>query len=820
MSTAQRMFGLAVLAAGVLHTAEGLIPFDGRWHYPHYLNFRPGDGQVCEVNPPRFSWSYLPGTVTTTNPPLQTFRFQLSRNPDFAAPDFVIDTELNFYNALPVLENTTWHWRVGYGIGSEDEIWSATRSFTFSEHAVLWDRTILSEAAARLAARPRPRLAPPGGDWHAWRETLAADPNRAAWLEAVLAIAERATNRPWWGDFPTTDRRDEAAYDDQAFANIARELAVAAFAYRLTGEERYLTAKDHAVALARFPIGGLASPEYHGPRRKWATQITEFLALVHDWLHPELTAEERGIILHSIDWRLHATYRVRNSWRGPEAMPRQSVAVFGASHPYENFMWSLPAVLLCAGDSETADQLVDVCLHYLTGVTSAHGPDEGWNEGLAYGGWKGLSMLQAAMTTELLLPELRLGDSPYFRRLGEWYAHLYPIGIQRLAFGDYARNPERQLPAQRNIFRHLARLTGDGRMQTRADALVAEVGDGLSARPWLDLLAKADWQPPEPQPERTRALFAEAGWVMVSNQPPSSRAAFQDAVGMIFQCRPRGGYSHSFRAENDFVWHAYGQALSAGGGNTAYPDPHARHSMSHNVILIDGVGQEWTPRLPEHPFCGRLLLHREGEGFVHWVGDATRAYQTLPGLRRWHRHVVFVDDAWFAVFDDLAMQPDADPARFSWLFHVAPEVPLNLEPAAIRYRIENVHARVALANRPESIHLVNRRGRDGFVNEITGEDMFEAAEKALADKGRSLPEDSWMNHNIRATNREPARTWTFLAGLTAWREGQPEPQVEFPSENAIRVAIPDGNTRIVSFDPAIPGDIHIDLSPVHAHAQP
>ena len=398
-------------------------------------------------------------------------------------------------------------------------------------------------------------------------------------------------------------------------------------------------------------------------------------------------------------------------------------------------------------------------------------------------------MLQAALTADLLLPGLQLGRSPYFTRLGAWYAHLMPLGIQRLAFGDYARNLERQVATQRSIFRHLTWLTQDGRLRTRADALTALGGDTASARPWLDLLTSEVKGLPEPVPEPTRALFPEAGWVMVSTRPPSDTTGFQDAVGMIFQCRPRGGYSHSYRAENDFVWHALGQTLSAGGGNTAYPDPHARHSMSHNVILINGVGQEWNPRRPDHPFCGRLLLHREGEGFVHWVGDATHAYQTVPGLQRWHRHVVFVDGSWFAVFDDLAMHAAADPARFSWLFHVAPQVPLALEPeaSAFRFTVGNVHARVALGNPAGTLAMVNRQGREGFVNEITGEDMLETAAKALTDKGRDLAEDSWMAHNIWVTNREPVREWTVLAALTAWREGEAEPQVRFPGPGTVTV---------------------------------
>jgi hypothetical protein len=49
----------AILVEAVL-SADGMLPLDGRWQYPHHLTFRPGDSQLCQMNPPRMSWPYLP----------------------------------------------------------------------------------------------------------------------------------------------------------------------------------------------------------------------------------------------------------------------------------------------------------------------------------------------------------------------------------------------------------------------------------------------------------------------------------------------------------------------------------------------------------------------------------------------------------------------------------------------------------------------------------------------------------------------------------------------------------------------------------------
>ena len=812
------IFMLSVLTVTSLVSDDAILPSDTRWEFANYLTFRPGDGQLCSVNPPRLSWPYVPYVVTgRNNIPLQKFRLQLSRTGDFSTPDMDVRTLYNFYNALPVLERTRWFWRVGYWAETKEEQWSPVRSFTFAPDAVEWDRAIITEAAQKLADKAHPRFAPPDGNWPAWKQTLSTDERTSRWLKETLRRAESVTKRDWWEDFPKSDLKGESPYDEQQFARIAGEIALANFAYRLTGDDRYAEAKELAVALAQFPKGGLSSPEYHGAPRKWPSQIAQYLALCLDWWYDELSEGEKAALLNSIDWRLRATFYEKYSWRSGDNIARQGVSVFCQSHPYENFMWSLPAVLLTAGDLEVSNELAEPCLHYLTGVTSAHGPDEGWNEGLAYGSWKGQTMLQATMYTALLFPELKIHLNPFYRRLGEWYAHLMPLGIQRLSFGDYAATPERHWRVQHDNFRVFAWLTGDGGFEYRRQELASRTGDKASSRPWLDLLGAGRFRTPNPQKDnQSIAIFPEAGWVMASTQSPSERAAFDDAVGMIFQCRSRGGFSHSFRAENDFVWYAYGQTLSAGGGSTLYPDPHSRHSMSHNVILVNGKGQEWNPWEPRYPFAGRIIAYREGENYIYWVGDATHAYQKTPDLLRWHRHIILVDGKYFVIFDDLAMRPNADPAKFSWLFHVAPDVPLEIAESSFSYGIENVNARVAFSGSTADVEIADLQGRDGYRNPITGDDLYAETVERLSNKNREL--DEAMAHNLWITNRKPATEWTLLSALVAWRDGDNEPQVLFTGKRAVNIKEADGTSRTISFDPNIQGDILVDVDAVRAHA--
>ncbi len=816
--------------------AEGLIGLDTRWEGPQVVTFRPANGATADVNPPRLSWPYvahvqtppahlLQGEHGERTVPFREFTLQICSAGDFADPEIEVNTGYNFYNALPSLEAGEWSWRVRYAEVTDEEAepqWGAVRTFVIEEETTEWDRTIIHEAASEIAQSPRPLLGPEDGDWDAWREELKSGEPSGALLEYTINRANTATRQEWWDDFPETDKEGEQPYSDADWGQeIGARLVDAAIAHRLTGDEEFAKAKDHFLHIAAFEPGGFTSPEYHYTGAKWGTRVTVHLAMFYDWWHDLLSEDERQKLLDAIEWRLELNLLEHRSWQGGKGIWPASVAIRGTSHPMENFLWATQAMLLTAGDLDLSSQKLPLGLHYLTGVTAHHGPDEGWNEGLGYGVWKSIYTLEASLLADLVLPDLNIGRNPMLHRLGRWHAHLFPFGVERLPFGDEsARNISRFESSQMFIMRRLAWLTGNPLDVYRYDVLTERHTDHGGGRAWVDLAASATLQSPSAaQEEPTRAHFPEAGWVMVSSHGPSDADGFEDSIGMIFQSRPRGGWGHSFRAENTFAWYAHGATLSAPGGSARFRDPHARHTMSHNGILINGEGQEWEPGLYEarYPFAGRLLAYEEHENYVHWVGDATYAYQTVEGLLRAHRHVIFVDDEWFAVFDDLAMRPNADPAAFSHLFHVAQDVPgeLDAEAAEFVFEMDGVQARMALANDPDSLEMVNLQHRDGFKNPVTGEDMYEEAVETQAQFDR---EPFGMAHNIWATNREPARDWHFLSTYTAAPMDEEPIEMAFPSSRQAVATYPDGRERSVSFDPNVSAGIEIDLERYRAHA--
>ncbi|MCM8797015.1 MAG: hypothetical protein NC923_03950 [Candidatus Omnitrophica bacterium] len=184
------------------------------------VNFRPGDGEEVDLNPPRFSWSYTPdprdinpcpsGSLCMAVSPKQ-FIFQVAderekleaarrlNNPLSANLTVNVRTSFNFFNTLPPFDRTkTFYWQVGYIKPKDAEpgqpihqywrlrdedwektasgdpivyVWSDIRSFTIKhdpadpenpeKNALIWDRSMLTDEPA-LNRRYRDYLAKRG----------------------------------------------------------------------------------------------------------------------------------------------------------------------------------------------------------------------------------------------------------------------------------------------------------------------------------------------------------------------------------------------------------------------------------------------------------------------------------------------------------------------------------------------------------------------------------------------------------------------------------------------------------------------------------
>ncbi len=297
---------------------------------------------------------------------------------------------------------------------------------------------------------------------------------------------------------------------------------------------------------------------------------------------------------------------------------------------------------------------------------------------------------------------------------------------------------------------------------------------------------------------------------MAATGPPSSIDTYQQGLGFAFQCRPRAAFSHSFYSDNSFILHAYGQMLNHGGSGCSNSDEFADHTMSHNAVLIDGLGQVQPDRDlgQAFPTYGRIVGYSRSKDYVYFAGNATRCFpqkpidsnsemlstwgripevytqRALPYLKRYVRHILFLRQKYFVVFDDLSC---SRPATFTWLYHIFPDSPLDFDPEhfTIDYTAKDVKVRLQHIAHTDSLQLDDRKGLNGHVNPFTGEDYRKYYE------GNIL-----CGHNLWISNKAKARDWRFLTVIYPQPPSGQIPVIKAGDDFSVQV----GNDKIC-FDP-------------------
>lgn len=804
-----RVFVLIVMFLSVTKTssaepihigAESVLPDQARSHYSRYVNWRPADGDIVSLNPPRMSWLYSPDWPMNVQDTLHTFQLQIADNSKFDKPVVDMACDINFYNALPVLQGAKkWYWRVGYDMGTPRAKWSAVRAFTLSEDAVFWDRTSL--ASPDLTGHPRILFNKDNlADIRALAKNNASSKAALDWMREQ---ADDIVTKDWWINFPKTDLVKEP---ETHFYQLAHDMALVGFVWKMTDDARYAGVKERAVIWASYPPGGRSSPEgLGGDGSEDATQNNEFLALLFDWLYEDLSAPEREVMIESLTWRV-AHMLNRFSWRRNGNVRRSYLAGVTSSHQYEGSMDAAVAGLALYEHHEAGWEWYNLMSNYLVGVTCGFGFDEAWNEGPGYGSSKAKWLANASLYFDTALPDANLGRNPYYANVTNYLSRVIPVGMDHNAWGNQ-RNASRGNHLAH--FRKFAYLTGDGKDLLNWKEYGGE--DFSKFRPWIEYVLPYYYEEPKPEPEKElTALFAIDGWGMAATGPPSLRSTYEEGVGMIFQCRPRGGYSHSFNSDGSFQLHAYGQMLNHGGGSSGNGDAFAYHTMSHNTIMVDGLGQAQTTRGMNKPVYGRMVGFSEGDDYVYFAGDATDCYpeepgeyrrwslpidkvyeeRALPHLERFVRHILFVKGKYFVVFDDLE---STKPATYTWLYHIRPEKPFAFDASQFvtQYAVNDVNVHMQHIANIDDLVLDDRQGEDAFINPMTGEDYRQWR------KG-----DILCGHNLWVSNKEPAKNWQFLTVIYPTKAGDKPPAIERLDDATVRVG-----DDVISFDPS-GADVH------------
>ncbi|HEY4373056.1 MAG TPA: heparinase II/III family protein [Burkholderiales bacterium] len=595
---------------------------------PLYARAAPADCAESAQSPPDFTWPPYPGA--------QQYEFLL----DFAdGHSESALTTVNWLNWPRPLEPGDYAWRVR-PIGGATEPVSQARRFTLAAGAMPFSPPPAQVLVQRAQQAARPRSLPAGTADRLWRASLAGTRARdvAALRQRVLAYRGQAVRDP------------VAAMRASASAAPLIQLQVAAEgeATRLLETALYWVIagvpadRDEAIrrclAIAAWPPQGATS---YANTDTVAMEVAWILAVTYDWLHDELSPQQRLLVQAAITGRAAPAFAAL-------AGPRCSFA----PHPYDSHGAHIVAQVAAIGALLTGE--VDAARDWLqyAGPLYAHflspwgGEHGGYANGTSYALWDNDSMFfmwdVLARTTGLDLTQ-----KAWARNFGQLFAYFMPPGAPAGLFGDGA---EAQLNEE------WARIALDYAARVPSPLMrwyTGQVQGGDGSLQWSLLAPPAPAPGPVPPDLPLALLMPSTGWTAMQ----ASRAK-PSPFSVYFKSSPYGSFNHGHADQNSFVIHAGGEALTgASGVFDWYASPHWRQwyaqTRAANAITYDGgQGQMLGPR-------GDGLLQASGRIVDFYtdaqadvvVGDAAAAYG--PGFSRATRALVYLRPHTVVVFDDI-----------------------------------------------------------------------------------------------------------------------------------------------------------------------
>jgi hypothetical protein len=469
-----------------------------------------------------------------------------------------------------------------------------------------------------------------------------------------------------------------SAADGSDLRQAGNHLATLAFAWRLTGEERYLSAASAwATMICQRSLWG-TDPLTKQPAEKGLLfgHLLLGLAMVHDYAGERLPPEVNILVLDTLRKRGGSAARAlaRGTWDEGHAL-------------LSNHTWVYATGVMAAGlalvdeDPEVVKGWVAQAVAILAASDALLAPDGSIQEGPGY--W------QYGVEYLVKLTELAKAVGITVHQ-GPWWQHAadYPL---YLSLPHEAWTPTSSLvdlsdAARGNwygpdyLLRWFARRNQDRSAQWLADATEA-AGITTPSAPWLGLLSRDPSVPSvAPVSRPTLHHFTDLGLVSARSDW-SGRAALvvaktgQSLGDHALTVHPdwvdKGEMYHVHRDANDF------SLFGAGAWLLRNPGYGRREARLHNTLTVDGQGQLGDPGQPE---AWPLVLDHPGLGVEQVTAGATvdrivlqaaGAYAPALGIRTFRRELIFFKPSALVVVDDIAAD---QPQTFELWFH--PEHPL------------------------------------------------------------------------------------------------------------------------------------------------
>ena len=628
------------------------------------------DTDVTE-NPPRFMW--IPVVDDDAR-----YVLRLSTDPDFSNGNTQVfeNLPLNFFTPDTTLEPAQYHW--SYATWDGDAVasaWSTTRSFTIAEGLA---ETPLPSRKTRLehVALDHPRLWMTNDRLSDFVDAVKADPEYCTWstfyAKSVLPWMDRDIIREPAG-YPDHQRTApiwrQTYIDLQEVWYAIRHLAIGG---RVTGDAAMTArAKEWLLETAGWDPMGVTSRAYTD---EWAYRVCNALAWGYDWLHQDLSEDERAIVRTALLERTRdiAEHAILNA--KIHLFPYDSHAVRSVS------LVIVPACIALLGDDENDDarDWLNYSIEFLSTVYSPWGDsDGGWAEGTHY--WMmGIAYLIDSANRLKSYIGLDLYKRPFFQNTGDFPLFCKAPNTRRATMGDDSTMGDLPCVKTGLNLRQFAGATGNGAYQWYCDEnLRTNPGTEMAFYNWGwwdtnfdELVFQTDFPVVEATPPVSGLRhFKGIGWVGVQHamDDPDSHIHF------VFKSSQFGSISHSHGDQNSFCMSAFGEDMAIQSGhyvafNSSMHRTWRRQTRSKNAILINGKGQyAEKDKSKAMAATGRILAAETHEDHYLIRGDATGAYQSLsPEVIRAEREIYFVRNSYFVIIDKV----DAEtPVTVDWLLH-------------------------------------------------------------------------------------------------------------------------------------------------------
>lgn len=651
------------------------------------VQYAPADGASMAENPPRFSW--IPVIEDGARSVLR-----VSADPAFppAKTTTIPDIPLNFFTPDAALAPGDYHW--SYAVWSADQNapasdWSTARSFSVPEGA---PETPLPGRGDRYAdaGRAHPRLWLNPKSLARFRKDVKADPSHCAWdsflAKSVTPWMERevmAEPAGYPGHKRTAPIWRQTYIDCQELIYAIRHLAIGG---HVTQDQAMLDrAKAWLLEAASWNPAGTTSRAYTD---EWAFRVNLALAWGYDWLHGELTEEERATVRTALLARTRETADHIIKHANIHLFPFDSHAVRAVSAVL------VPACIAMLDEEPEARDWLDYSIEFLFTLYSPWGDhDGGWAEGPHY--WMtGMAYLIDAANLLRSFTGITLYDRPFFQKTGDFPLYTKAPDTRRGTFGDDSTMGD--LPCLKIGYnlRQFAGVTGNGAYQWYYDEIKRnDQGTEMAFYNWgwwdfnfdemvyLHDFPSVDAVPPR-DIDKLRT-FRGIGWAAIQHRMDDPDAHIQ----FVFKSSPYGSISHSHGDQNAFCLSGFGEDLAIQSGyyvafNSSMHQDWRRQTRSKNAILIDGKGQyAGKDKAQAMRSTGRLIEATEHEDHIFISGDATAAYKSLsPAVTSVQRDIYFIHDSFFVIVDAV----DADePVAIDWLLHA--NAPMALGDTSFRY---------------------------------------------------------------------------------------------------------------------------------------